>query len=122
MNDIPTACSLCESEPEEINHVFICCPIAKEIWRRNSWWSGINFYQGTLVGDLLITLQANRVHLKIVTLIRYTTLWLLWKNRITWIFEKRRNKSSNLTEEKKNHLMSSLVYRLVCPYEFKLKF
>ncbi|KAK1424743.1 hypothetical protein QVD17_20081 [Tagetes erecta] len=102
VQDIPISCSLCAREPEDIDHLFIRCPTAEEIWRRVSWWANINLYQAKSVGDLMLIQQNNRLtkmQLKSTTLIIYTTIWLLWKNRNSWIFEKRRFSVINMLEK-----------------------
>ncbi|KAD4888212.1 hypothetical protein E3N88_20285 [Mikania micrantha] len=92
-------CQLCLGEVEDIDHIFIRCPFAQEIWRRLSWWLNEELIRFSSVEELLKALKGWKGMLKKVTTCIYTSLWCIWSTRNNWIFDKRRCSVDNIVEE-----------------------
>lgn len=87
-------CEVCKQEVESIKHVFIKCPIAQQVWNDIGDWWGLNMIN---MGDLeeiieYLSIGQNQKHRKVLELVGFATLQLLWRNRNDCIFN---NKSRN---------------------------
>lgn len=83
-------CQTCGMEGESINHVLFSCTFARQVWAISRFPSpdgGFNdrsFYANL---SYLITTWKSKGDLKEITKFFPSTLWYLWKNRNTLLFE-----------------------------------
>ncbi|XP_076913955.1 uncharacterized protein LOC143572782 [Bidens hawaiensis] len=79
MSSVPPNCLCCVSVEESVNHVFLDCSRAKEIWRAVSIWSG---YDVTGFESLSQLVQvAEFMGRRILKAIIFVSMWFIWKQR-----------------------------------------
>lgn len=99
---IPTLCSLCSNDDEDVEHAFFSCSFASQVWRWFISWSG-----------LIDVVPCNRSHLisllnnpmqdrnkdKLRKTLIYSVVWCLWKSRNSSLFLKCKNSPFKTADE-----------------------
>ncbi|XP_076944135.1 uncharacterized protein LOC143614638 [Bidens hawaiensis] len=116
MGSIPSDCLGCVLEAESVEHVFLICHRAKDIWRAVSLWIGCDvtgfksFLQLVQVADEPYTVSGRRV-LKAIILV---LLWFIWKQRNARTFRHRSLSTEALMEEIMINLYVWIKNRSTC--------
>lgn len=98
INSTSTQCDVCKGNSESINHIFVDCPSAEQVWSKVKAWWGLNRNFGDClvsVFEWLMTGAKSRLHEKILQLVGFASIHMLWKNRNECVFE---NKSRSPEE------------------------
>ncbi|XP_076960020.1 uncharacterized protein LOC143636256 [Bidens hawaiensis] len=101
MGGIPPDCLGCLSQAESVEHVFLKCHLAKDIWRAVSLWTGCDVTSFESVSQLVqvadepTTVSGRRVLKAII----FVSLWLIWKQRNVRTFRHRSLSSEAVMEE-----------------------
>lgn len=86
----PNACPLCLHDAKSINHIFIHCPFASEIWEMFLKEIGLSWVFPNRVISLIASWNIWRVSKKGCTLwnsIYLAVYWLIWPERNKKVFE-----------------------------------
>ncbi|KAD4180076.1 hypothetical protein E3N88_28667 [Mikania micrantha] len=98
-------CPLCLLEDEDEEHLFFRCPLAQEIWRRISWWAGVDFVYSGSIHNILTSIRDGSVvgfKKKIQMLIVSFSIWSIWFCRNNWSFKRVRRSTDCLVDEIKS--------------------
>ncbi|KAK1436444.1 hypothetical protein QVD17_02224 [Tagetes erecta] len=113
--NIPTvACQLCTLESEDVDHLFVHCPISSQLWKMTSTWLGFPLDAENSIQSVcskVYNYNGTSLRRKITSLITYSTIWTLWKTRNDWIFTKRAKTIGRLMEEVKLQSFNWINYR-----------
>lgn len=83
-------CKLCGEEMETVEHLYISCAIASQVWSKTSSWCGIQPVFAFSFRDLMeipYLLRGDAEFKKTVNAIFMATTWSLWKHRNAVIFK-----------------------------------
>ncbi|KAK1428139.1 hypothetical protein QVD17_16967 [Tagetes erecta] len=113
--NIPTvACQLCTLESEDVDHLFIHCPVSSQLWKMTSTWLGFPLDAEISIQSVcskVYNYNGTSLRRKITSLITYSTIWTIWKTRNEWIFTKRAKTIGRLMEEVKLQSFNWINYR-----------
>ncbi|KAJ0883494.1 putative reverse transcriptase zinc-binding domain-containing protein [Helianthus annuus] len=107
-------CPHCGLENETIDHVFVKCPDASEVWRRVAWWCDVRWYAARNVKDLFDVASQNggsKDLLKLKTSILYSTVWFIWKARNNRVFRRQSISIDSFIEDCSAQLFSWVCNR-----------
>jgi len=83
----PTHCVSCESNHEDLEHLFLACPFVIQVWRASGLWPQVSnaIVESATAIDVIFTLLADLpvMHKQIFA----ATVWSLWKHRNLKVWE-----------------------------------
>lgn len=97
-----STCDFCKEVDETINHIFLHCVIAKEVWRQIRVWWGIDDQRAATVEEVLSGLEyAVRGNLvkRVIALVEIATLSSIWQARNEAVFENRKRSPKFIFEQ-----------------------
>ncbi|KAD2804409.1 hypothetical protein E3N88_37786 [Mikania micrantha] len=109
-----SSCPMCTLEDEDEDHLFFRCPVAKETWRRISWWANNDFVcQGSIHNILSSLGNDNEVGRKnkIKMVIVFATIWEIWTCRNKWAFKSTRTSMEYLLDAIKVQAFTWVTHR-----------
>jgi len=92
-------CSICKSVGESIDHLFLHCMMATELWRALLQWFGVEWVMPKSVKDMLGSWRGqkgNRTSLQIWRMAPLCLMWCIWRERNARCFEDCETDLSNL--------------------------
>jgi hypothetical protein len=81
---------MCKADGESVDHLFLHCPYAKELWDMILALFGIYWVMPKRVLDLFICLQGslgNHQHFVVWKAIPHCLMWCLWRERNVRVFK-----------------------------------
>lgn len=84
------ACYTCGEDGESINHVLFSCTFARQVWALSNFPSPQGGFDNATVYEnihYLINTWRTKTEMKDITRIFHWTLWFLWKNRNSFLFD-----------------------------------
>ncbi|KAL4573225.1 hypothetical protein LXL04_020024 [Taraxacum kok-saghyz] len=90
------SCSLCNSEDETENHLFLQFPIVKEVWNQlQLWWKSLPQLPSN-ISDLTKWVEPSTAHnLGLQAAMKFTYIWVMWLHM-------NKNKHENILKSQKN--------------------
>ncbi|XP_071718352.1 uncharacterized protein [Rutidosis leptorrhynchoides] len=79
-------CSLCDNDLESVEHIFLHCPIAKEIWDRIFRWWNLSSPVLSNIEDVCQERDNSGLSSKIWQGVKWVGCYLIWQNRNNLIF------------------------------------
>lgn len=84
------SCKICGEGPEDVDHVFVKCPLAMEVWREvQNWW----YCLGAIPSNSLDLLQSKKEFIGPTRLgdvneaVIYIFMWVMWSFRNKNLFQ-----------------------------------
>ncbi|XP_076937334.1 uncharacterized protein LOC143604882 [Bidens hawaiensis] len=101
MSSVSPNCLCCLSVEESVNHVFLDCSRAKEIWRAVSMWSGYDVTGFKSLSQLVQVAEEpiNVMGRRILKASIFVSMWFIWKQRNARTFDHRRLSTDAIMEE-----------------------
>ncbi|KAJ0442970.1 putative RNA-directed DNA polymerase [Helianthus annuus] len=84
VGDGQVICKICEQHPEDIDHLFVSCDLAQQVWNYISAWCKISSIYAFRAKDLLDWhkhVSGNSKWRKLIYAIMQVSLWVLWRGR-----------------------------------------
>ena len=92
-------CYMCKCNGEPVDHLFLHCPIAMDLWAMVFGLFGVSWIMPQSVVGLLACWQGRFGHHRngyIWLMIPHYLLWCLWRERNSWCFEDKERSISDL--------------------------
>lgn len=88
--EVELSCKICGEGPEDVDHVFVKCPLAMEVWREvQNWW----YCLGAIPSNSLDLLQSKKEFIGPTRLgdvneaVIYIFMWVMWSFRNKNLFQ-----------------------------------
>ncbi|KAK9066523.1 hypothetical protein SSX86_013846 [Deinandra increscens subsp. villosa] len=91
--NVKISCPLCEAWPESVDHLFVCCAVASQVWVCISAWLRIPPFLGFTAIDVLESpwvLDGGKDKRKWIQAVILATFWSIWKARNEKVFRGKR--------------------------------
>lgn len=95
-------CNVCGSRNETLDHIFVECELALQIWEFVFFWCKIRFPSSISAKDLPLManqLRGNKDWKQGVHMIIATTIWCIWRNRNGAVFKSESRPLTSIKDE-----------------------
>ena len=98
--DLPSLlCPVCDTYIENVNHVFVRCELASQVWDRIFRWLDMVqpiFLSIADIIDRIVSMQCSLKCKKVLEAIILTSMWVIWKYRNNNLFGSVKMKRSSI--------------------------
>ncbi|XP_071726753.1 uncharacterized protein [Rutidosis leptorrhynchoides] len=92
-------CSLCDVDLESVDHIFLHCPVARDIWGRIFRWNNISNVNFQNIEDICRENDSSSVSSKIWQGVKWAGCYFIWQNRNNNIFKGIKGVGPNILNE-----------------------